>query len=59
MYERPFSPEDTLGLTNRLVFSKEAPFPLRDLKARGSTVKDGKQVLTPADWIPVIEVPKW
>ncbi len=59
MYERPFTLEDTLGLTNRLVFSKEAPFPLQDLKARGSTVKDGKQVLIPADWIPVIEVPKW
>lgn len=59
MYERPFTLEETLGLTNKLVFSKEAPFPLNELKARVSTVKDGKQVLTPQDWIPVINVPKW
>ena len=59
MYERPFTLEETLGLTNRLVFSKEAPFPLNELKARISTLKDGKQVLTPKDWVPVVSVPKW
>ena len=59
MYESPFTPEEMLGLTNKLVFSKDAPFPLNELKARISTVKDGKQVLTPKDWVPVISVPKW
>ena len=59
MYERPFTLEETLGLTNKLVFSKDAPFPLNELKARISTVKDGKQVLTPKDWVPVVSVPKW
>jgi branched-chain amino acid transport system substrate-binding protein len=59
MYERPFTEEETLGLTNKLVFSKEAPFPLNELKARISIVKDGKQVLTPKDWVPVVSVPKW
>jgi branched-chain amino acid transport system substrate-binding protein len=59
MYERPFTIEEMLGLTNKLVFSKEAPFPLNELKARISTVKDGKQVLTPKDWVPVVSVPKW
>jgi branched-chain amino acid transport system substrate-binding protein len=59
MYERPFTLEETLGLTNKLVFSKEAPFPLNELKARISIVKDGKQVLTPKDWVPVVSVPKW
>ena len=59
MYERPFTEEETLGLTNKLVFSKEAPFPLNELKARISIVKDGKQVLTPNDWVPVVSVPKW
>ena len=59
MYERPFTLEETLGLTNKLVFSKDAPFPLNELKARISTVKDGKQVLTPNEWVPVVSVPKW
>ncbi len=59
MYERPFTEEEMLGLTNKLHFSKEGPFPLNELKARVTTVKDGKQVLKPNDWIPVVSVPKW
>ena len=59
MYERPFTEEEMLGLTNKLVFTKEAPFPLNELKARITTVKDGKQVFKPKDWVPVVSVPKW
>jgi hypothetical protein len=29
------------------------------LKARITTVKDGKQVFEPKDWVPVVSVPKW
>ena len=59
MHEGPFTEEQMLGLTGDLLFTKEAPFPLKGLKARSTTVKNGKQVLTTKEWLPIELVPKW
>jgi len=59
MYEKPFTEEEMLGLTHRLEYTKESPFPQKGLKVRITTVKNGKQVLATKEWMPVLDIPKW
>lgn len=59
MFYSPFTKNEMLGLTDKLVFSKDAPFPTKDLKVRITTVKDGKQILATEAWQPVVDIPKW
>jgi len=59
MFEKPFTEEELLGLIPTSKFSKEAPFPDKDIKVKATTVKDGKQVLVSDGWIPVPDVPQW
>jgi branched-chain amino acid transport system substrate-binding protein len=59
MFEGPFTREEMLGLTDTIMFSKEAAFPLKGLRYRIATVKNGKQVLATEDWIPMVEIKKF
>ncbi|MDY7038866.1 MAG: ABC transporter substrate-binding protein [Thermodesulfobacteriota bacterium] len=59
MYEKPFTEEEMLGLTHRLEYTKESPFPQKGLKVRITTVKNGKQILATKKWMPVVDIPKW
>jgi len=59
VFEGPITKEDMLGLTDTLVYSKEAAFPLKNINVRSTTVKNGKQVLTTEDWIPGVEIQKY
>lgn len=59
MFLRPFTEEDLLGLVPTLTFTKEAPFSTRNLRAKATTVKGGKQQMVSDDWIPIPDIPKW
>lgn len=60
MFEGPFTSDELMGSLPTLNFTKEAPFPLGDLKVIIETVKDGKYVMADPDWVPVpSDVKKW
>jgi branched-chain amino acid transport system substrate-binding protein len=59
MFYKPFTEEDLLGMASALTFTKDAPFSLKDVKVRITTVREGKHVLASTDWIPVPSVPNW
>jgi len=60
MFAGPFTKEELMGSLPTLNFTKEAPFPLGDLKVIIETVKDGKYVMADPNWVPVPpDVKKW
>lgn len=60
MHAGPFTSEELMGSLPTLNFTKEAPFPLGDLKVIIETVKDGKYVMADPNWVPVPkDVEKW
>ncbi|MBU2548065.1 MAG: ABC transporter substrate-binding protein [Proteobacteria bacterium] len=59
-FKKPFTEEELHGVFPTLYFTKEAPFSLKDLKVKISTVKDGKYTLATPDWVPVPgDITKW
>jgi branched-chain amino acid transport system substrate-binding protein len=49
-----------MGYFPTLTFTKEAPFSLKDLKVKITTVKGGKYTLAEPGWVPVPgDVKKW
>lgn len=59
-YAGPFTEEELFGVVPGATFTKEAPFPLTNLKVKIATVKDGRYVLATPGWVPVPgDVTKW
>ncbi len=55
-----FTEEELMGLLPTLHFTKEAPFPTRDLKVKIETVKDGKYTLATPGWVLVpSDITRW
>lgn len=55
-----FTGEELMGILPSLYFTKEAPFPLKNMKVTIETVKDGKYQLAAPGWQPVpSEITKW
>jgi len=60
MYEKPFTEEELMGILPTLTYTKDAPFPTKDLKAMIATVKDAKYQLAAPSWVPIpADVEKW
>ena len=59
MFDGTFTEKDMLGMSKGISYSKEAPFPLHNIKTCATTVKKGKHVVVSGEWIPVPEIPKW
>jgi len=58
--EKPFTEKELMGIFPTLYFTKEAPFSLKDLKVKITTVKDGKYTLAAPGWVPVPkDIKKW
>ncbi|MBP1695608.1 MAG: periplasmic binding family protein [Deltaproteobacteria bacterium] len=59
MFEVNTTSAQLLGLSNDQYFTRERPFPAKNLACMGTTVKNEKQVLVSKEWMPIPEVPKW
>jgi branched-chain amino acid transport system substrate-binding protein len=59
VYERPFTEEELLGLWPTLKFTKDAPFSTFQMKAKSTTVKNGKHSPTSLKWPSITEIKKW
>jgi branched-chain amino acid transport system substrate-binding protein len=60
MYAGPFTEEELMYTLPTLTFTKDAPFPNKNLKVMLETVKDGKYTLATPEWVAVpTNVEKW
>jgi branched-chain amino acid transport system substrate-binding protein len=58
-YSGTFTEKEMLGMVPDHTWTKAAPFSLKDIGVKCTTVKNGKHVLVSDNWIPVPPVPKW
>jgi len=55
-----FTEEELMGVLPTIVFNKEAPFPVKNVKIFIQTVKNGKYGPAVSDWVPIPDdIPKW
>ena len=58
--KKPMPASEFMGILPGQHFTKQAPFPTKDLQVKITTVKNGKYTLAAPDWIPVPgDVKKW
>ena len=59
-FAAPFTEKELMSIFPTLYFTKEAPFSIKDLKVKITTVKNGKYTLAAPGWVPVPpDIKKW